>query len=312
MQPYQVALCVAEESEKAVFIGDLRLRHGNGAAGRFDTLEGFIQVFTGVQVNHRSAVTGLVAFPVHQGAAVAMAGRREEGHDEIAHLLHGHIVTEDVAVKKPCPLHVPDRDLKPHRHVSHDPAPKKFIYLFMIFYIMNRSLAKPFQTQGANCHQAERHSKQRVMMKTLYFDDFKVGDRFESPGITVTEGQIIDFAMQFDPQVFHLDTEAAKKTIYGGLIASGIHTIALTFRLFLMTGALNAENSLGSPGFDELRWLLPVRPGDTLRAVGEVLELRPSKSQSDRGIVRVRYTAFNQKDELVFSVNGNQIVRRKT
>ena len=148
-------------------------------------------------------------------------------------------------------------------------------------------------------------------MKTLYFDDFKVGDRFESPGITVTEGQIIDFAMQFDPQVFHLDVEAAKKTIYKGLIASGIHTIALTFRLFLMTGALNAENSLGSPGFDELRWLLPVRPGDTLRAVGEVLELRPSKSQSDRGIVRLRYTALNQKDELVFSVNGNQIVRRK-
>ena len=181
----------------------------------------------------------------------------------------------------------------------------------MIFYIMNRFSTKTFQTPGADRHPAKLHLEERVMMKTLYFEDFMVGDRFESPGITVTEGQIIDFAMQFDPQVFHLDVEAAKKTIYKGLIASGIHTIALTFRLFLMTGALNAENSLGSPGFDELRWLLPVRPGDTLRAVGEVLELRPSKSQSDRGIVRLRYTALNQKDELVFSVNGNQIVRRK-
>jgi acyl dehydratase len=148
-------------------------------------------------------------------------------------------------------------------------------------------------------------------MKSRFFEDFRVGDRFESPGITVTEGQIIDFAMQFDPQVFHLDAEAAKKTIYGGLIASGIHTIALTFRLFLMTGAINPENSLGSPGFDELRWLLPVRPGDTLRTVGEVLELRPSRSQSDRGIIRFRYSALNQKDETVFSVIGNQIVRRK-
>ena len=149
-------------------------------------------------------------------------------------------------------------------------------------------------------------------MKTLYFDDFRVGDRFESPGMTVTEGQIIDFAMQFDPQVFHLDAEAAKRTIYGGLIASGIHTIALTFRLFLMAGALNAENSLGSPGFDELRWLRPVRPGDTLRAVGEVFELRPSKSQADRGIVRFNYSALNQRGEKVFSVIGNQIVRRRT
>jgi acyl dehydratase len=147
-------------------------------------------------------------------------------------------------------------------------------------------------------------------MKTLYFDDFKVGDRFESPGMTVTEGQIIDFAMHFDPQVFHVDAEAAKATPYGGLIASGIHTIALTFRLFLMTGALNAENSLGSPGFDELKWLKPVRPGDTLRAAGEVLELRPSKS-GDRGIVRLRYSTDNQKGETVFTVIGNQIVRRR-
>lgn len=147
-------------------------------------------------------------------------------------------------------------------------------------------------------------------MDILYFEDFHVGDRFESPGVTVTEGQIIDFAMHFDPQVFHIDAEAAKSTIYGGLIASGIHTLALTFRLFLMTGTLNGENSLGSPGFDELKWLKPVRPGDTLRASGEVIEVRPVK-RDDRGIVRFLYTAENQRGEKILSVIGNQIVRRR-
>ncbi|MCX7634280.1 MAG: MaoC family dehydratase [Syntrophales bacterium] len=148
------------------------------------------------------------------------------------------------------------------------------------------------------------------MMKVLFFEDFHPGDRFASPGMTVTEGQIIDFAMSFDPQVFHIDAEAAKATIYGGLIASGLHTLALTFRLFLMTGILNAENSLGSPGFDELRWHRPVRPGDTLRATGEVIATQPTR-QEDRGIVRLRYTAVNQRGEQVLSVIGNQIVRRR-
>ncbi len=145
-------------------------------------------------------------------------------------------------------------------------------------------------------------------MAINYYEDFNVGDRFVSPGITVTEGQIIDFAMHYDPQVFHLDAEAAKATPYGGLIASGIQTIALTFRLFLMTGALEGS-SLGSPGLDELRWLRPVRPGDTLHVAGEVLEKRPSKSQADRGFVRICYTSYNQRDEAVLSMIGNQIVR---
>ncbi len=148
-------------------------------------------------------------------------------------------------------------------------------------------------------------------MGHLYFDDFQVGDRFESPGLTMTEGQIIDFAMHFDSQPFHMDSVAAGKSIYGGLIASGIHTLAVTFRLFLQTGALSPEVSLGSPGFDELRWLKPVRPGDTLHAVGEVLEKKPSKSQPDRGIIKLRYACVNQKGEEVLTVIGNQIVRRK-
>jgi acyl dehydratase len=147
-------------------------------------------------------------------------------------------------------------------------------------------------------------------MTTLYFEDFKVGDRFESPGATVTESQIIEFAMHYDSQPFHMNVEAAKNSIYGGLIASGIHTIAVTFRLFLMTGIL-ADSNLGSPGFDELRWLRPVRPGDTLRAVGEVLEIIPSASKPDRGIIRFRYAALNQRNEEVLTVVGNQIIRKR-
>lgn len=148
-------------------------------------------------------------------------------------------------------------------------------------------------------------------MGDIYFDDFRVGDRFESAGLTITEGQIIDFAMHYDPQVFHMDAVAARQSIYKGLIASGIHTLAVTFRLFLQTGALSSAVSLGSPGFDELRWLRPVRPGDTLHAVGEVLEKKPSRSQNDRGIIRLRYSCVNQNGEEVLSVIGNQIVRRR-
>ncbi|MCK9230956.1 MAG: MaoC family dehydratase [Syntrophales bacterium] len=148
-------------------------------------------------------------------------------------------------------------------------------------------------------------------MKTLYFEDFKAGDRFESPGITVTESQIIDFAMHYDPQPFHMNVEAAGNSIFGGLIASGIHTMALMFRLFLMTGVISASN-LGSPGIDELKWLKPVRPGDTLKAVGEVLEIIPSGSKPDRGIIRFRFSAVNQHNETVLTQIGNQIIARRS
>jgi len=147
-------------------------------------------------------------------------------------------------------------------------------------------------------------------MSELYFDDFKVGDTIASPGMTMTESQIIDFAMRYDPQPFHTDVEAAKESIFGDLVASGIHTIAVTFRLLLMTGAL--KHNLGSPGFDELKWLKPVRPGDTLTAVAEVLGCKTSQKHNDRGTIRFRYSAYNQNDEKVFTVIGNQILRRKS
>lgn len=142
----------------------------------------------------------------------------------------------------------------------------------------------------------------------MYFDDFKAGDELASPGATVTEAQIIDFALSFDPQPFHLDVTAAAASPFGGLIASGFHTLALTFRLFWQTGALN-EGSIGSPGIDELRWLKPVRPGDTLRVVARVLETRPSRSKPDRGVVRMQYTTTNQHGEVVMTLIGNQLMR---
>jgi acyl dehydratase len=148
------------------------------------------------------------------------------------------------------------------------------------------------------------------MSDALYFDDFTPGREFRTDGATITEAQILDFALAFDPQPFHLDVEAAKQSIFGGLIASGFHTMALTFRLFAQTRAL-AACSLGSPGVDELRWLRPVRPGDTLRAVVRVAQQRPSTSKPDRGIVRLQWTTLNQAGEPVLTMTSMQLVRRR-
>ncbi|HME93356.1 MAG TPA: MaoC family dehydratase [Methylomirabilota bacterium] len=148
------------------------------------------------------------------------------------------------------------------------------------------------------------------MSDALYLEDFTPGREFLTDGVTITEAQILDFALAFDPQPFHLDVEAAKQSIFGGLIASGFHTMALTFRLFAQTRAL-AASSLGSPGVDELRWLRPVRPGDTLRAVVRVAEQRPSTSKPDRGIVRLQWTTLNQAGESVLTMTSMQLVRRR-
>ena len=147
-------------------------------------------------------------------------------------------------------------------------------------------------------------------MTDLYLEDFKPGDRFESRGRTVSEAEIIDFALRFDPQPFHIDAEAAKRSPYGGLIASGFHTMGMAFRLAWDTGVLSACG-LGSPGFDEVRWLKPVRPGDTLRTVVEIVDARPSASKPDRGVCRFRYDVFNQNDEQVMTMTAVQIVARR-
>jgi acyl dehydratase len=143
-----------------------------------------------------------------------------------------------------------------------------------------------------------------------YFEDFEAGDCFESATLTVSETLIVEFARFYDAQVFHTDPEAARTTVYGGLIASGLQTIALTFKLFLETGTV-AASSLGSPGLDEVRWKAPVRPGDVLHVIAEVLETRASTSKPDRGIVRMLYTTLNQRGEAVLTMIGNQLLRRR-
>lgn len=147
-------------------------------------------------------------------------------------------------------------------------------------------------------------------MDARFLDDFTPGQHFHTGGITLTEAEIIDFAWRYDPQPFHLDTGAAERSPYGGLIASGFQSLALCFRLFIQSGVL-AESSMGSPGIDELRWLAPVRPGDTLHCAVEVLEVRPSSSKPDRGIARFKYQALNQRDEVVLSFIVNHLLRRR-
>jgi acyl dehydratase len=149
-----------------------------------------------------------------------------------------------------------------------------------------------------------------MLTRDLYFEDFHPADEFRTTGVTLTEAAIVDFALAFDPQPIHLDVEAARGSMFQGLIASGFHTMALSFRLFIQTGAL-AASSLGSPGIDEVRWLRPVRPGDTLRVVATVLETRPSTSRPDRGIVKMKFTTLNQRDEPVLTMIGNQLLRRR-
>jgi acyl dehydratase len=148
------------------------------------------------------------------------------------------------------------------------------------------------------------------MSTDRYFDDFEVGERFVSPGITLTESMILDFAMVYDPQPFHLDAEAAKASPFEGLIASGFQTMAIGFRAFLMTGVF-AKCSLGSPGLDELRWPRPVRPGDTLHSVLTVLEKRPSKSRPDRGMLTTDFRIYNQREEEVMTLKGMHILARR-
>jgi acyl dehydratase len=148
-------------------------------------------------------------------------------------------------------------------------------------------------------------------MTERYFDDFAVGERFVTRGVTLTESGIIGFAMTYDPQPFHIDVEAAAQGNYGGLIASGFQTLALGFRMVLETGIFR-DASMGSPGFDELRWLRPVRPGDTLHTELEVKEKTPSRSKPDRGILRVAYRVKNQKDEEVLTFLSMHLLKRRS
>jgi acyl dehydratase len=143
-----------------------------------------------------------------------------------------------------------------------------------------------------------------------YFEDLHVGDRFESGTLEVTEKAIVDFANDFDPQPFHLDLDAAKRSVFQGLVASGWHTAAMSMRLFV-TGDLRLAGGSVGLSVDELQWARPVRPGDTLRLQTEIVELRPSRSKPDRGIIRIRNVTTNQNGEIVQTFLASILVRRR-
>jgi len=144
----------------------------------------------------------------------------------------------------------------------------------------------------------------------LHLEDFAVGQLFKSASTRVSEADIKAFAAQFDPQPFHLDNEAAKASMFGGLAASGWHTMALTMRLLVEGGAPIAGGIVGA-GVEELRWPRPVRPGDELTVESEVLEIRPSRSRPTQGLMKLRSTTFNQNGEPVQIVTANLVVPRR-
>ena len=143
-----------------------------------------------------------------------------------------------------------------------------------------------------------------------YLEDYAVGQRFGSGRLSVEAEQIKIFAAQFDPQPFHLDAGAAQGTVFQGLAASGWHTAALSMRL-LVESELRPMGGIIGLGFEEFRWPKPVRPGDELRVESEVLEVRPSKSRPDQGLIKVRTTTLNQRDEAVQVTVGTLLVPRR-
>src|SRR6267378_7516530 len=148
-------------------------------------------------------------------------------------------------------------------------------------------------------------------MTDRYLEDFAVGQTFRSGRLQIDKERIKTFGAEFDPQPFHLDEDAARDTIFCGLAASGWHTAALAMRL-LVESDLKPAGGIVGVGFDELRWPRPVRPGDELRLESEVLEVRPSKSRPQQGLIKVRTTALNQNGEAVQVLVANLMVPRRS
>src|SRR5436189_3893389 len=146
-------------------------------------------------------------------------------------------------------------------------------------------------------------------MKARYFEDLKIGDRFKSKPLRVTEKKLIDFARKFDPQMFHLSRKEAQRTIFKGLTASGWHTAAMTMALFVQT--LNFAKGAIGLGVDRLRWPNAVRPGDVLTVETTMLALRVSRSRPRYGIIRLRNVTTNQRGEVVQRMLATAMVRRR-
>ncbi len=147
-------------------------------------------------------------------------------------------------------------------------------------------------------------------MPKLYFEDFRVGDVSEFGPRRISREEIIAFAVQFDPQPMHMDEEAAKHTMLGGLAASGWHTCCIMMRM-LTDGFLLDAASMGSPGIDEVKWLRPVRPGDSLTVRGTVQSARVSRSRPDRGFVTFLWEVFNDRGERVMTMICPQMMLRR-
>ena len=143
-----------------------------------------------------------------------------------------------------------------------------------------------------------------------YWEDYETGKKYPLGSTSFTEQEIVDFARLYDPQSFHVDAGAARQSMFGGLIASGWHVTAKLMRLFV-DNYVDQRTALGSPGVDEVRWLKPVRPGDTLNAWVECAGKVPSKSRPEMGIVHEQWRATNQKGELVLTLKGINMVRRR-
>jgi acyl dehydratase len=148
------------------------------------------------------------------------------------------------------------------------------------------------------------------MSEPRYWEDYEVGQKFPLGSTSFTEQEIVEFGRQYDPQPFHVDEPAAKASMFGGLIASGWQVAARMMRLFV-DNYVDRRTALGSPGLDELRWLKPVRPGDTLTGVVEIADKIPSKSKPQLGIIHERWVVTNQNGEVVMTTKGINMVRRR-
>ena len=145
---------------------------------------------------------------------------------------------------------------------------------------------------------------------TLYFEDFAEGQVYETESRTLSEADIVEFGLKYAPLPYHTDPVAAKATAFGGLVAAGYQTAAVTFSLFVQTGAL-AESGMGSPGVDSLRWKLPVKAGDTLRVHANIIEVSPAQKEGGRDAIRIRYDTLNQNDDIVMTLTSLHFVRRR-
>ena len=147
-------------------------------------------------------------------------------------------------------------------------------------------------------------------MGDLYFEDFAVGQVYETSAVTLEQDDIVQFGKQYANLPYHTDPEAARKTSFAGLVAPGYQTAALTFGLFVDLGLFRASG-MGSPGIDKLRWLKPVRPGDALHVSAEVIEVSPAQSTSGRNAVRFRYDTINQDGDKVMTVTSLHFLKRR-